>query len=464
MFRTLSKGRFGKYLQNLMTVSDFIVLNIVFFVMQALSPDFITGRHRLIWLLVNIAFLPAIYWLGGIHRARAIPMHHVMFNSLRVIGLHALFFCSLLYFLEIESIQWRSMLLFYAVLFVVFPVWWSGSRMMVKQLRRRGYNFCRVVIVGTGTTAMRLYEQMNIDLGFGYRVIGFFDDNMPPNFPYRHLYRGSLDKLNDYIKENRVDEVFYTLSGNDEDALTLTLHAADANVAKFYYVPQISRYLSRGLNLRSVGSVPILSVRETPLTGVVNSVMKRVFDITFSTVVLIFSPIVFIPVAIAIKMSSPGPVFFKQKRTGYKGCEFTCLKFRTMRLNADDNTKQTERNDPRKTRVGEFLRKTSIDELPQFINVLLGDMSVVGPRPHMLRDTLDYSALIDRYMVRHVIRPGITGWAQVNGFRGATDELWKMEKRVEYDVWYSENWSLMLDIKIIIRTVINAFKGEKNAF
>ena len=153
-----------------------------------------------------------------------------------------------------------------------------------------------------------------------------------------------------------------------------------------------------------------------------------------------------------------------RKRTGYKGKEFTCLKFRTMKVNTTSDTAQASKNDPRKTRVGDFLRRTSIDELPQFINVLRGDMSVVGPRPHMLAHTDQYSKLIDKYMVRHLIKPGITGWAQVNGYRGQTGQLWQMERRVEFDVWYIENWSFLLDLKIVMRTIVNALHGEENAF
>ena len=192
--------------------------------------------------------------------------------------------------------------------------------------------------------------------------------------------------------------------------------------------------------------------------------MKRGFDIVFSSVFLIFYPLIYIPVAIAIKITSPGPVYFRQERTGYLGKSFKCLKFRTMRVNADADSRQATHNDPRKTRIGDFLRRTSIDELPQFINVLRGDMSVVGPRPHMLKHTELYTRLVDSYMVRHAVKPGITGWAQVNGYRGITDELWKMERRVEHDVWYIENWTLLLDLKIVARTVINAVAGEKNAF
>ncbi len=192
--------------------------------------------------------------------------------------------------------------------------------------------------------------------------------------------------------------------------------------------------------------------------------MKRGFDLVFSSMFLIVSPIIFLPIIIAVKLSSPGPILFKQKRTGYLGREFYCYKFRTMRVNDSSDSKQASRHDSRITKVGKFLRHTSMDELPQFINVWLGDMSVVGPRPHMIKHTAYYTELIDKYMVRHFIKPGITGWAQITGYRGETNELWQMEKRVECDVWYIEHWNFFLDLKIILLTVINAIRGEENAF
>ena len=192
---------------------------------------------------------------------------------------------------------------------------------------------------------------------------------------------------------------------------------------------------------------------------------KRLFDIVVSLIaIVIVSATILIPIIIAIKLSSKGPILFKQKRTGYRGREFVCLKFRTMKVNADADTRQATKDDPRKTKVGDFLRKTSLDELPQFLNVLYGNMSVVGPRPHMVKQTDEYRKLINRYMVRHTIKPGITGLAQVSGFRGQTEKLWQMEKRVEYDVKYIENWTFWLDIKIMVRTVLNAVQGEKNAY
>ena len=196
----------------------------------------------------------------------------------------------------------------------------------------------------------------------------------------------------------------------------------------------------------------------------INRFVKRAFDLLASTIALILSPLVVIPVAIGIKLSSPGPIFFVQKRTGYRGQAFNCYKFRTMRVNADSDTLQATKGDPRVTRFGNFLRRTSIDELPQFYNVWRGEMSIVGPRPHMVAQTELYSELIDKYMLRHTIKPGITGWAQVRGYRGQTEELWQMEKRVEYDVWYAENWTFFMDLKIIFRTVWNALKGEDNAY
>ena len=210
--------------------------------------------------------------------------------------------------------------------------------------------------------------------------------------------------------------------------------------------------------------MPLLTVRRNPLKKRFNRGLKRGFDIVFSSVFLCFYPLIYLPIAITIKLTSPGPVYFKQKRTGYRGEDFWCYKFRTMHVNRDADNVQATRNDSRKTRFGDFLRRTSLDELPQFINVFKGDMSVVGPRPHMLRHTEEYTQLVDQYMVRHLVKPGITGWAQVNGYRGLTDEVWKMAKRVEYDVWYIENWSFALDMKIIVRTVLNAIHGEDNAF
>jgi exopolysaccharide biosynthesis polyprenyl glycosylphosphotransferase len=211
--------------------------------------------------------------------------------------------------------------------------------------------------------------------------------------------------------------------------------------------------------------VPLLSIRNEPLQSASNRAVKRAFDILFSSLVmLLLYPMLYLVIGLLIKLSSPGPILFKQKRTGLYGKEFDCYKFRTMRVNKEADEKQATRDDPRTTPIGAFLRHTNLDEIPQFVNVLKGDMSVVGPRPHMLKHTEQYSKLIDKYMVRHLVKPGITGWAQITGYRGETKTLEQMEGRVKRDVWYIENWSFFLDLKIIYVTVINMFQGEKNAY
>ena len=203
----------------------------------------------------------------------------------------------------------------------------------------------------------------------------------------------------------------------------------------------------------------------SPLDCLGNRLLKRAFDFVCSLVFLCtLFPVLVIIVAIMTESTMPGRLFFVQKRTGWRGRTFRCIKFRTMRASADADTRQATRTDARITKWGHIMRKTNLDEMPQFLNVLMGDMSIVGPRPHMVKHTDEYRKLIDKYMVRHMIKPGITGLAQVSGYRGQTEELWQMEKRVEYDVKYIESWTLSLDIKIIVRTIINAVKGEKNAF
>lgn len=463
MAESYRRGKYGRYLTAIMAVSDIVIFNLAFLASLLLTPVDIHGAWlKVAWLLMNVAYVPVAYWRRHTTRRRSIFMEHVLANALVAVGVHALFFLAMLWFLDITNMPWITVVTFYGIALVSLPLWWITSRLIVKHYRKRGRNFVRVAIVGTGETSRRLYEQLNGDEAYGYRVLGFFGESPKKNLPGKYL--GTIDRLTTDIKELNLDEVFYTLSGEDVEAMSLVTKLTDDNMVKLYYVPQIPRFIPRNFVLDHIGSMPILSQLRNPLRNTLNRGVKRAFDILFSGTFLLLSPLIFIPVAIAIKLSSPGPVFFVQERTGYRGRSFKCWKFRTMRVNAQADDMQATRDDPRKTKLGDFLRKTSIDELPQFINVFLGDMSVVGPRPHMLKHTEIYTELIDKYMVRHVVKPGITGWAQVNGYRGITDALWKMERRVEYDVWYIENWSLPLDLKIIGRTVLNAVSGEKNAF
>lgn len=459
-----ARNRHSRYFHRALTLIDFVILNVVFYFVTLLNPDVGEIHGRVVWLLLNLAYVPVVKHVSKIHKVRALPMDRLSMVALQSVGFHALSFIFLLYLMGLDSIPWQVFVEFYGATVILLPMWWLVCHRMLKQYRRKGRSYTRVVIVGCSPTAERLFDEMNSDLGFGYRIQGFFDIYCPPSFKHRDMYIGTLDSLEDFVRNNCTDEIFFALTGENSDAIRKVLAICEKQMVKFHYVPPISPYLTRKFRLSAIAQIPVLEVRNNPLEKSTNRVIKRAFDLAFSSVFLLLSPIIFIPIAIAIKLSSPGPVFFRQMRTGYKGHDFICWKFRTMRVNAQADTRQATRDDPRKTRLGDFLRRTSLDELPQFINVFLGDMSIVGPRPHMLKHTEDYRRLIDQYMVRHLIKPGITGWAQVRGYRGQTEELWQMEKRVEHDIWYIEHWTFLLDIKIIFNTAMGVFRKDSSAF
>ena len=448
----------------LFNIGGVVVINIVFFLLL-LTPDLShipASYMRELLLLVNVSAIPALAICHlGRHEQRAMVLDRVAGSTLMAVVVHALVLLSLTAFLHLEELRVRLYVLFYAMMTVGLLTFRVAGAYALKTYRRRGYNYIRVVIVGTGAGAERLTSSLYNDSGYGYKILGYFDAADSCNNGLGKVY--DISELEKFVVDNDVRQIFFTLSGQ-HPALAETIRIADDNCVEFYYVPQIPRTVARNFELHNVGHIPVLSIRRNPLKSTFNRMLKRSFDIAVSSVFLCFYPLIYIPVAIAIKLGSPGPVYFKQERTGYRGRSFKCLKFRTMRVNAASDSCQATKNDPRKTRLGDFLRRTSIDELPQFINVWRGDMSIVGPRPHMLMHTEQYSELIDRYMLRHAVKPGITGWAQVNGYRGLTDELWKMERRVECDVWYIENWTLLLDVKIMVRTVMNTFRSDDNAF
>ncbi len=298
-----------------------------------------------------------------------------------------------------------------------------------------------------------------------YNILGYFSANASGALSGLCRYLGSEAEVLDFVKMNRVDRIYSSL-GVDRNVSMAVVSYCGAHFVRFHYVPDLRRYLHRKVTLEFFGSVPLLSIYSEPLSKPFNRVVKRSFDVVVSlTFLLTLFPIIYLVVGVGVLCSSPGGVIFKQRRHGLNGTEFWCYKFRTMRLNDCSDTLQATKEDCRKTRFGDFLRRTSIDELPQFINVLKGDMSIVGPRPHMLRHTEEYSKLISKYMVRHFIRPGITGWAQVTGYRGETRHLSDMYGRVNADIWYMEHWSFWLDLNILFLTVVNViFKRDKAAY
>ena len=320
-----------------------------------------------------------------------------------------------------------------------------------------GGNFRRVVIVGNGKSTIQLGEFFNENPDYGYKLEKVF--TLTPN------KKEQIDECFEFVMENKIDEIYCSLSDLSNADLNRFIDFTDNNLKILKFLPDNKEILARNLIFDYYDYIPIISLRNIPLDEVANKIIKRIFDIVFSLLIIVGILSWLIPIlALLIRLESKGSVFFKQKRNGLNYKEFYCYKFRSMRLNEIADLYQVSKNDPRITRVGKFIRKTSIDELPQFFNVLLGDMSVVGPRPHMVSHTEMYARRIDKFMVRHFIKPGITGLAQTKGFRGEVESDKDIIYRVKFDIFYLENWSLLLDIKIIFLTVINAIKGEEKAY
>ena len=318
-------------------------------------------------------------------------------------------------------------------------------------------NLRKVVIVGLNKKTDQLRKYFNDNPDYGYQLIKIFDLNKKDKI--------SINDVISFISENEIDEIYSSLAEMNNKELLSLIDYADNNLKILKFLPDNKEIYSKKLDFTYYGYLPILSLRSIPIDEPINLFIKRSFDIFFSILVIIgilswLTPLI----GFLIKIESKGPVFFKQKRNGLDYKEFYCYKFRSMKPNPEADLHQIRKGDPRVTRIGKFIRKTSIDELPQFINVLKGDMSVVGPRPHMVSHTHMYAEKIDKFMVRHFIKPGITGLAQVSGFRGEVEDDDFIKNRVKYDIYYLENWSILMDIRIVFRTVFDALRGDDKAY
>ncbi|MCC9166772.1 undecaprenyl-phosphate glucose phosphotransferase [Pontibacter harenae] len=393
-----------------------------------------------------------------------IPLEKKLANLINAFVLHAFLLASCIVVFNLEEIS--RLLLLYTYISTALLIIINRLVLMefFNYFTKSDMAYTRFVIVGTGPAAMALHQTFNTHDNPGAKFMGFFDDNVEKNSPVASQIVGSIDELKEYCLQNSIDEVYYAQPLTNKEQIDDLSNFADDNFMYFRIVPDFSGIVEKEVNMYFYHNIPLISIRKEPLEQVSNRAVKRVFDIAFSLMVIcLLFPIVLPIIAIAIRLESKGPIFFKQLRPGKKNRLFVCYKFRTMFVN-NQTEMQATKDDPRVTRVGRFLRKTNLDEIPQFFNVLLGDMSVVGPRPNLVSQLDHYSKLISKYHIRHFVTPGITGYAQVSGYRGETKELQLMEKRVEYDVQYMENWSFMMDMKIIFLTVWNMIKGEKNAY
>lgn len=336
----------------------------------------------------------------------------------------------------------------------------------IKIGRSHGRNSRMLLFVGKPDRILISLKNLDIAEYTGIKLYGYYANERSPELDNRLSYLGDLESFEEFIEKDVrvVDEIHCSFSARKVDLMNRTISYCLHNTVRFYYIPSFINAFGYYLQPQVMGEQVVFTNMTEPLTNPANRMIKRLFDIFFSGLAIICLLPFFPIVALIIKIQSPGPIFFKQVRTGYRGRDFNMYKFRSMHVNADADALQATKDDPRKYPFGNFMRKTSIDELPQLWNIFIGDMSIVGPRPHMIKQTKEYRVLIDDYMQRHYVRPGLTGWAQTTGFRGETSELWQMEGRVKKDIWYIQNWSFFLDLRIIFRTIKQVLKKDSQAY
>ena len=322
----------------------------------------------------------------------------------------------------------------------------------------------RVIILGYNDTAKKLAQYFEED-SINTELLGFIEDNRNVHELSHYPIMTDISRALEVANEFDVTEIYSTITPEQNHSIYDLMNEAENQCIRFKIVPNFSVFIKKQVHIEYFGELPILSLRSEPLDDVGNRVKKRMLDIAVSLFVIVFILSWLIPImGLLIVLESRGPVFFKQKRTGKNKKSFYCLKFRSMKINNDSDLKQATQNDARVTVIGRFIRKTSLDEFPQFLNVFAGEMSLVGPRPHMLKHTTDYSKVVDDYMIRQFIKPGITGWAQINGYRGEITNEDQIKLRVNKDLWYLENWSLWLDVQILFLTIYHVIKENKNTF
>ena len=414
--------------------------------------------YNAVWILV--ALMLQLYELKQLKR-----LDQILFNLFKAFAFNILILTAILFSLKASDFSREHLYYTYFLLFGFIMFWRYLAIQFIKLYRKSGYNYSRVVIIGGGEVAQQLNNYFNSDNVLGVKLMGIFSDTEISFKTKEGIVSGDLEALELFALKNDIDEIFYTLPLTHTKKIKDLVDFCDKYMIRFKVVPDFRGFLFKRVNIDFFDDVPVITLREEPLRDFVNRFVKRIFDLLFSFFVILLVLSWLYPLfAIWIKLSSKGPVLFKQLRSGVNNEEFLCYKFRSMAISGDSDSKQATEGDARITKFGAWLRKSSLDELPQFFNVFMGDMSIVGPRPHMLLHTEEYSELINKYMVRQLVKPGITGVAQVRGYRGETKELQDMEGRVRFDVWYIENWSLSLDINIILQTIWNVFKGDEKAY
>jgi putative colanic acid biosynthesis UDP-glucose lipid carrier transferase len=448
-------------------ILDLLVLNLVFIICQYVFRDaiiFNKEQYTYLWFFSNAAWVAAS-WATSIYQdtyiysfekfSRRTMTAYVYLLALEMIYL---FFnkdaqISRLFLISILS-SFAISLLINRFLHLAMQQFFQSKDHIVR----------KVMIIGYNDRAKKLASYLEEE-PIKTEIVGFCEEEENVNELSLYPIVGRIRDAIEASKLHEVTEIFSTIAPEQQSGIYKLINDADQACIRFRIVPDFNHFIRKPVHLEYLKDIPVLSLRKEPLDDVGNRIKKRLFDLAISSLVTIFILSWLIPiVSLLIWLDSRGPIFFIQQRSGKNGKTFNCIKFRSMKVNKDSNEKQATKNDKRITKLGSFLRKSNLDEMPQFFNVLMSDMSIVGPRPHMLKHTDDYSKLLNRYMVRHFLKPGITGWAQIHGYRGEIKHMQDINNRVEYDLWYLENWSIWLDTRIILMTAFNMAKGEKNAY
>lgn len=460
-------ARYSRYLHFILLLSDLILLNLSLFLSYLYVfrniRYILEERYLILCLFYNMTWIlvSSIMQLYGVNRYTS--SQNIIIRLTKAVFVHAFIMLAIVFIVKFYFVSRYMVIHFYALFFILAALFRALLIPLSKWYRKAGFNYRKIIIIGAGSIGNEVMNALTSDLSIGLKFLGFFDDH-PEHCLHQDKIIGTVEAAKDFAISNQVDEVIVALPDIADQKIKDLINFCENHLVRIKIVPDYYRHFPHRVYFDFFGPIPLLYARDEPLQSFTNRLLKRGFDLVFSVVVMVILFPWFVPfIGLLIKLGSKGPVFFRQNRSGLNNKVFKMWKFRTMILNTEADDLQAKKNDQRITSIGRFLRKTNLDELPQFMNVFIGEMSVVGPRPHMLKHTEEYSKIIDRYMVRHFVKPGLTGWAQVTGSRGETGLPEKMAKRVEKDVWYIEHWSFLLDLRIIIKTIKNMIFGDENA-
>lgn len=456
------------YLQKTLVFLDILVLNLSFLFSRVIFGERISGdasnTYLEFWVFMNFVWIITSFISRTYSDTNIVNFEYFTKRTVQVYLLWIIFILFYLFF----SRQLNVSRFFTIVCIIIFGIGLLMNRFLYlginNYFKKRNHLFNKVLIVGYNETAKKL-ENYFEEEGFNYHLVGFVEDEKNIKELTRHPVLADIKQAIPTAIELDVQEIFSTITPEQNSYIYTLMNKAETECIRFKLVPDLSIFINKPVKINYIRDLPVMSLRSEPLDDVGNRIKKRALDLTVSILVAIFILSWLIPLlGLLIKLESKGPIFFAQLRSGKNNKTFYCLKFRSMTVNKESDTKQATRNDKRVTKIGKFIRKTSLDEFPQFINVIKGEMSLVGPRPHMVKHTSDYSKIVDQYMIRQFLKPGITGWAQVNGYRGEITDNEQIINRVNEDLWYLENWNIWLDLRIMFLTVYKVFKGDENAF